>query len=135
MSLRRVLREFVNVVSDEAERNPEFAEQLRVVFKIATANRSAKMASAADGNKPKIVRPANRRPAAVLDPVVLAMQGEDALRAALVPLTLDQLKDIVADYGMDQKKLVMKWKTRDRVIDRIVEMSIGRAHKGKAFRS
>ena len=135
MSLRTVLREFVKVVSDEAERNPEFAERLRVVFKIAIATRSTRAASAGGGNVPRIVRPANRRPAAVLDPVALAMQGEDALRAALAPLTLDQLKDIVADYGMDQKKLVMKWRTPDRVIDRIFEISTGRAHKGKAFRS
>ena len=28
----------------------------------------------------------------------------------------------------------MKWNTSERVIDRIVEMSIARAHKGSAFR-
>ncbi|MDE0403802.1 MAG: hypothetical protein OXI53_00610 [Nitrospira sp.] len=57
------------------------------------------------------------------------------LRAELALLTLDQLKDIVADYGMDREKLVMKWKTPNRVIDRIVEISISRAHKGDVFRS
>ena len=82
-----------------------------------------------------VSRPANRRTPAVLDPVALAVQGKEVLRAALVPLTLGELKDIVADYGMDRERLVMKWKTPNRVIERIVEISITRAHKGDAFRS
>ena len=32
MSLRTVLRDFVKVIVDEAEQNPDFAERLRVVF-------------------------------------------------------------------------------------------------------
>ena len=135
MLLRTVLRNFAKVVSDEADRNPEFAERLWVVFKSAMTKRPVKTAPAASGAGSKTSRPANRRPPAVLDPITLAVQGEEALRAKLAPLTLDQLKDIVADYGMDQKRLVMKWKTPNRVIDRIVEISILRAHKGDAFRS
>ena len=135
MLLRTVLRNLVKVVSDEAERNPEFAERLWVVFKSAMATRPAKTTSAASGASSKTSRPANRRPPAVLDPVALAGKGEEVLRAELAPLTLDQLKDIVADYGMDREKLVMKWKTPSRVSDRIVEISIKRAHKGDAFRS
>jgi hypothetical protein len=50
-------------------------------------------------------------------------------------LTLEQLKDIVADYGMDPGKLVLKWKTPDRIIGRIIEVSIGRAKKGQGFLS
>ena len=136
MLLRTVLRNLVKVVSDEAERNPEFAERLWVVFKSAMATHPAKTTSAAaSGASSKTGRPANRRPQAVLDPVALAGKGEEVLRAELAPLTLDQLKDIVADYGMDREKLVMKWKTPSRVSDRIVEISIKRAHKGAAFRS
>ena len=134
MLLRTVLRNFVKVVSDEAERNPEFAERLRGVFKLAMATRSAKTDAAASGAGSKISRPANRRPPAVLDPVALAGKGEEVLRDKLVQLTLDQLKDVVAEYGMDHERLVMKWKTPNRVIDRIVEISIRRAHKGDAFR-
>jgi hypothetical protein len=69
------------------------------------------------------------------DPVELARQGEAALRARLAGLNLEQLKDVVADYGMDPGKLVLKWKTADRIIDRIVEVSIGRAKKGEGFLS
>ena len=135
MSFRTILRSLVKVVSDEAERNPKFAEQLRNVFKSAVPASPSKMASAASRKGPKTGRPANRRPPAVLNPVMLARQGEEALRAELSILTLEQLRDIVADYGMDPGRLVMKWKTTNRVIDRIVEISIGRAHKGDVFRS
>jgi hypothetical protein len=34
---------------------------------------------------------------------------------------------------MDQGKLVMKWKTRERIIDRIIEFSMSRAVKGDVF--
>lgn len=135
MSLRTLLNQFVKVVSDEAERNPEFAKRLRSVFKLDTVSRPVRSVSIEGGHDPNTNRPANRRAAAVLDPVALATQGEEALRSALQPLTLEQLKDIVADYGMDHKRLVMKWKSTDRVIDNIVEVSVSRARKGDAFRS
>jgi Arm DNA-binding domain len=41
---------------------------------------------------------------------------------------------IVSDFGMDPGKLVSKWKTRTRIIDRIVEIALTRAQKGDAFR-
>lgn len=133
MSLRTVLRDFVKVVSDEAERNPDFAERLRIAFESGTI-RSRKNSAIRSSAGKKGVRPANRRPPAVLDPVAVVAQGEEALRNRLAALTLEQLKDIVADYGMDRDRLVMKWRKPDRVIERIVEVSISRAHKGDAFR-
>ena len=45
--------------------------------------------------------------------------------------TLEELKEVVADYGMDPGKLVMKWKNVDRIVDRIVELSLARAQKGR----
>ena len=76
-----------------------------------------------------------RRTPAVLDPVELARQGEDVLRAQLNMLNREQLRDVVAQYGMDPGRLVMKWKDTNRVMDRIVELALTRATKGDAFRS
>ena len=133
MSLRTILRDLATVVSDEAERNAEFSDRLQAVLRFASPpSRGRPRAARAVA---KTGRPAHRRQAAVLDPIALAVQGENILRTALEPLTLDQLKDIVADYGMDQDKLVMKWRTPHRVIERIVDTSVRRAHKGDAFRS
>ena len=135
MSLRTVLANLARVLSDEADHNPEFAKRLQVVFGLSDVTRPAKATSAASRVDRKTTRPANRRPAAVLDPVALAELGEEALCAALAPLSIEELKDIVADYGMDQKRLVMKWRTPERVRQHIVEISITRAQKGDAFRS
>lgn len=124
MNMKRMLNELVRAVVDEAERNPEFARRIEEALGIQEKPK-----------KPIVSRAAHRRTPAVLDPVELARQGEAALRARLAALDLEQLKDVVADYGMDPGKLVLKWKTTDRIIDRIVEVSIGRARKGEGFLS
>ena len=133
MSLRTTLRDLAAVVSDEAERNPEFSERLVAVLQPYGSRRPRSSSPRTVSTTRRATK--NRRRPAVLDPIELAVRGEAVLRAKLEPLTLDQLKDIVADYGMDQDKLVMKWRTPARVIDRIVGTSIRRAHKGDAFRS
>lgn len=79
-------------------------------------------------------RRGGRRTPAVLDPIALAAEGEPALRGRLEGLDLERLLDIVAQFGMDPGKLVMKWRDPERVIDRIVELSLARATKGDAFR-
>ena len=135
MPLRAILQDLAKVLSDEADHNPEFAKRLKGVFGLSEVMRPARAATSTRRFDRKITRPANRRPPGVVDPVALAGQGEEALRVALAPLTIEELKDIVADYGMDQKKLVMKWKKPERVLRHIVEISISRAQKGDAFRS
>jgi hypothetical protein len=151
--MRRTLTAIMRVVIEEAERNPEFEARLVDAMK-ATANtpngKGRKAGGAKEGrgqgkiedepipglgSQPSVARrPSNRRPAAVLNPIKLARRGEQLLRGALAYLTLEQLLDIVADYGMDTGKLVIKWRSPARIIDRIVEVSIARAQKGDAFR-
>jgi hypothetical protein len=129
MSLRKALANLARVVADEADKNPDFARRVAEAIGLE---------SAAGNNLPAAglpSRPKNKRAAAVLDPVALARQGELALRQALRILTVDQLRDIVAEYGMDTGKLVLKWKTPEKIIDRIVEISMPRSQKGDAFRS
>jgi hypothetical protein len=125
MTLKKALNDFVRVVVEEAERNPGFAQ--RVEEALGLQPKPAKPA------KVNTSRPANRRAAAALDPVQLVRQGESELRARLAELDIEQLKDIVADYGMDPAKLVMKWKDSQRIIDRITELAIGRVRKGESF--
>jgi len=50
-------------------------------------------------------------------------------------LNIEQLKDMVAEHGMDQAKLAMKWRTSDRLVDLIASTVAARARKGDAFRS
>ena len=127
MKLRTKLLDLAKAVADAADRDPELASRLTEIFGAAPA--------APKRPEPVPGRAKNRRPAALLDPVVVVGEGEDALRNQLAALSLDQLRDVVAEYGMDQGKLVMKWKDPVRIIDRIVEIAIARAQKGHAFRS
>ena len=115
--LNKELLNLIKTVTKEANQNPEFAKQLKSAL----------------NPKRKSRRGRHRRTEAILDPITLAQEGEHVLRSKLEPLTLDQLKDIVAEYGMDPDKLAMKWKTSSRIIDRIVDYSVKRAKKGEVF--
>jgi hypothetical protein len=133
VSLRNILNRLVRVVLEEAERNPDFEAALNNALNPTIPQR--KVANEIEANEHgEAKRGKNRRAPAKLDPVQVVRDGEPALRSALEELSLDQLRDIVAEYGMDPSRLVMKWVATERVIDRIVEMSIARAHKGSAFR-
>ena len=122
MKTRTVLQAIARTVADEAESNPEFDAKLRLALQID--GRGADLVSIGRG----------RRSPASFDPVQAARGGEVDLRSKLEALDIEQLKDIVAQYSMDPKKLAMKWKTRERVVNLIVEMSMQRATKGDAFR-
>ncbi|KQN80552.1 hypothetical protein [Sphingomonas sp. Leaf62] len=132
MNLRTRLAKLAAAVAEQAARDPAFAATLEGIMAgpppAPVAGRRAK-ALRAEG-----ARKGGRRAAAALDPIDLARSGPGQLREALAPLSHEQLLDVVAEYGMDPGKLVMKWKDRDRVADRIVEVATARATKGDAFR-
>ena len=128
MRIRRKLLALARTVADEAERNPEFAAKLETELGLAMGPPDG------EGTKGG-ARRRGRRASAAFDPVAtLRAEGEEGLRSRLSRLDLEKLRDMVAQYGMDPGKLVMKWKNKDRVVDRIMEMSASRAQKGDAFR-
>lgn len=129
MTLKRTLTTLVSVIVEEAARNPDFRSRMENALTGAAFDAKRANKSPMDDE-----RKGGRRAPAVLDPIDLARQGERPLRDKLVDLDLERLLDVVAQYGMDPGKLVMKWKDRNRVIDRIVEISLSRATKGDAFR-
>ena len=119
-----ILAKLVGVVADEAARTPRFAKAL-----------TAALSSGIVEPPPKQKR-ASRRAPGVIDPfAIYGDVGEDGLRQQLGQLNLEQLRDIIAEHGMDHDRLAMKWKTPKRVIDRIVEKVSTRTVKGSAFRS
>ena len=76
-----------------------------------------------------------KRMPSVLDPYALARQeGEAALRARLGDLDVDQLKDLVHDYGMDYDHRAMRWTDQQRLIGRIIERVDFGTTQGSAFR-
>jgi len=127
-NLKSRLTKLAAAVAEQAARDPSFAAKLEEIIGGIAGKSSARAKTAG-------VRKGGRRAAAALDPVAIAQKGPDVLRHALSRLDVGQLLDIVAEYGMDPGKLVMKWKDRDRIVDRIIEASMTRATKGDAFRS
>jgi len=77
----------------------------------------------------------NRRKPAAFDPFEIYEQGEAALRLRLGDLDIEELKDMVAAHGMDPGKLVLKWKTKERILEHILSTVQTRSRKGDAFRS
>jgi hypothetical protein len=136
MSVRQTLAEFLRVVADEAERNPAFEAALRQALHGAAEPprpQPAPGASTPAGGAPG--KPSRApRPAAALDPVQLARQGEAPLRSELGRLSLEQLRAILAEHGMDTGKKLARVRTVAKIVDHIVELALARAHKGDAFR-
>jgi hypothetical protein len=142
MKLRPLLVQLAEIVADEAERNSPFRRHLEEALSHRQMDLPAMREERVRETKPRDdkaladpARKGGRRTPAVLDPLGLARQGEDVLRKELSALDIEQLRDVVAQYGMDPGKLVMKWKDTVRIIDRIVELSLARSTKGDAFRA
>jgi hypothetical protein len=77
-----------------------------------------------------------RRAPAKLDPFkILADGSEPGLMARLADLSLEELRNIIAQFGMDPRRLVMKWKDAQRVREHIVATTAQRSRKGDAFRA
>lgn len=127
MKVRPTLLALARVIADECDRNAPFRKKVEEALAPKSSESKAKPSAA-------VHRPHRRTPA-VLDPVDLASGGRESLRSALAPLDIERLKDIVAQFGMDPSKLVMKWKDPDRIAEHIIETSMTRASKGDAFRA
>lgn len=127
----KMLKQLVDAVIEEAAQNDGFAQKLEQILRgEAAASKEKNIGQKAAGAE----RPSNRRAPAVLDPISLISEDERLLVEKLQGLTDKQLKDIIADYGMDPSKLAMKWKNRERLINHIVDAARRRAAKGDAFR-
>lgn len=126
MSNSRDIRQTIEDVITELENDPQLAERLRNVLKPATTRSKVTTRQ----------KRSSRRSPGAFDPFAAYSEGgEDGLRSSLSGLDVEQLKDIVAEHGMDQSKLAMKWRTERRLIDLIVKTVSTRSHKGDAFRS
>jgi hypothetical protein len=118
VTLRRRFDAFVKVVAEQAEQDPGFAARLEQALGGAFAP----------------ARPTRRRRApAAFDPVAAAHDGEATLRARLAELSADQLKDMIAEYGLDPTGRANRWRKAERLVALIVDRATERAQKGRGF--
>jgi len=116
-------------VAKEAAVRPSFAKALETAMSQSTVEATSMSGPNASD------RASGRRTAPVLDPFIIHREGgPEVLRARLGELSVEQLKDIIAEHGMDRDKLAMKWKTPDRLLERIITTVSARAQKGDVFR-
>jgi hypothetical protein len=128
MSDDRRIAAVLQVIADHARRDPHFLAELERALRMR--DRTYGVTSPARGERP------HRRAPAVIDPFeVLHADGADGLRERLNSLSLDQLRDIVAEYRIEPYTLAMKWKTPGRIADLIVSTIDQRSRKGEVFRS
>lgn len=112
--------------------------KLEAIFReiLAEANRNADFAArlnkALTMEIPK--RTSGRRAPGRLDPFDVLASGEDALRLRLAELSVEELKDVVAEHGMDHARLALRWRRPERLIELIVSETKARLAKGDAFR-
>jgi hypothetical protein len=132
--LERVFAEILR----EARGNPSFGARLALALaasNVASGGSAAEAGVGRDVPDRSSRRGSHRRARAIIDPLAIHQgEGEDRLRAALGALTMEELKDIVAEHGMDTNKLAMKWRTRERLEDLIVTTVRDRLSKGSVFR-
>ena len=114
------VRDLCDQLVSRAEKDPEAAASL--------ADGLAKLLES-----PR-ARRGGRRASPAFDPFQIYRETPTLLGDRLAELDLEQLRDIVAHYGMDSRRLVMKWKTKERVVEHIVQIVETRSQKGDAFR-
>lgn len=133
--LATALANLVRVLADEAARTPRFAQALGDALLVETdveldAQANVRKLSVAKGANPR-----RKRESGPFDPFVVYRDADEAvLRTRLHELEVEQLKDIIAEHAMDYDKLAMRWRTPNRLQDRIVERVRARETKGDVFR-
>jgi hypothetical protein len=135
-ALAGLLDRVVAAIVTQAVRSPQFAASLTQAIGIVPTPMERDALVPNPDRPAQGARPKNRRSPGIIDPfAILAAHDEAELRTRLAQLNLEELRDIIAEHAMDQDRLAMKWKDRNRVIDRIVERVTARAAKGSAFRA
>nr|WP_146139663.1 hypothetical protein [Lysinibacillus timonensis] len=148
MTIELKIAKMFEVILQEMKCNQGFAKKVESIFNVEDGGFSVTTSSSerndqsqrkmdpkynsTASNSKKRLRKRNK--AAFNPETLLEEQGERVLVESLNQLNIDQLKDIVSEFGMDPAKKVMKWKKKERFIEHIIEVAQNRLMKGTAFR-
>jgi hypothetical protein len=123
--LTRALRALVELVEEEAARNPAFAERLEAVISDLPSGTAAK----------KPAKPKSASEDIEIPDVLKAFQdkGEPEFRFWLRDFDLPTLKAVVKANGFDPGKNSQRWTEPDKFIALIAEQTAARLRRGSAF--
>jgi hypothetical protein len=71
----------------------------------------------------------------MLDPFEIYREDPSARRPALERPGIEQIRDVVARYAMDARRLALKWKSPERLIELTVAVVEQRTRNGDTVRS
>ncbi|WP_141096037.1 hypothetical protein [Ureibacillus massiliensis] len=146
MNIEMKLLELFKVILQEINVNKEFAKKIETVFtekefgkyeQKKQTTRKPKLETIASSTNTSTTgkkRARKRKPALFNPEIVLSEKGKEGLFESLNQLEIDQLKDIVSEYGMDPAKKVMRWRTKEKIVTHILEVTNNWVQKGEAFR-
>ena len=133
-----LLTRLFQVVAEEAGRTPRFAKALTAAFTVAPSSEGAetvaRLAPARPVRKATTRKAVTRQPG-VFDPfVVFAESGEQGLADKLLELTVDQLRDIIAEQEIDTRKETGRKRKAEALVSWTVARVKALASKGSVFR-
>ena len=119
--MEKKLKELFNVILEEVKSNEEFKKKIDMIL--------------AGGKQPKkkvkskvIIEPK-------LNPLAFISNGELELRDKLLELEVNDLKNIIKFYEMDNTNSCSRWRKKVRLINYIVDVSKNIVNRRKVFRS
>ena len=119
--LTSVLRDFLAIVDDEANRNPEFAAKLEAIM--------AQLPS-------RPTRPPRLpKPAVVVPDVFAELQAKGELEFGFWVRSLDipTLKAVIKKNGFDPAKAAQRWADPDKFVGLVIEQTLARVKRGSSF--
>ncbi|WP_020112790.1 hypothetical protein [Rhodococcus sp. 114MFTsu3.1] len=139
-SAASLLTKLFQVVADEAARTPRFAKALvDAVGAVAVVGQDGVALEPVRPATPPKKRAAPRktvaRKAGEFDPFqVFDSDGVDGLRSRLIPLSIDQLRDIIAEQEMDPHREAARKRKQEVLVDWTIEAVKSLSSKGSVFR-
>lgn len=119
MNIEKQLKQVFEVIIKEVKTNEEFAKKIEAALEKEAVEIKAKRR----GRQP-----------ALINPNIVVERGEDILKEELEKLEVAQLKDVICQYTMDPAKLTSRWKSKEKLMNYITEVTLARNKKGDAFR-
>jgi hypothetical protein len=123
-SLKTKLKALLDVIGNEATRNPAFAAQLTAVFGDSLPEPATR------------IRPSSGQGGPIPIPdtfTALQEKGDEEFRFWLRTLDLPTLKAIVKQNGFDPAKASQRWKDTDKFVVLVHDQTQARLRRGSAF--
>jgi len=121
--LNRRLVALTNLLSEQAVKDTEFAAALSALFGLPEPSRDEDQTAMTSPKEP------------TLDPFTVRQEsGEAGLRTWIDSQSIGQLKTIISAHRLDPTGNARKWKTKEKLVELIIDRVESRVKQGDVFR-